>query len=305
MTAPVLADALGPRGRRQARIASAVAVVLIVLAIVWVVVRFNEKGQFDEAKLRPLTQWSVLKFLLVGLLNTVKVSATAMAGALTIGALMALGRLSRSWPPRLLAATYVEFFRGLPLYLLIIFCGFGLPQMGIRIPLFWALALGLTIYNSAILAEVYRAGILSLDRGQSEAAFSLGMGYWQTMGLVIIPQAIRRMVPAIVSQLVTLIKDSSLGVVIGYEELVRRSLITGEFFANVLQVLLLAASIYIVINYSLSRLARRLEIRQRRRYNAGAIRVTGVEDLAVVDASATAAVVNVPADVGSEAGELA
>ena len=129
------------------------------------------------------------------------------------------------------------------------------------------------------------------------------MGYWQTMGLVIVPQAIRRMVPAIVSQLVTLIKDSSLGVVIGYEELMRRSQITGEFFDNTLQALFVAAVIYIVINYSLSRLARRLEVRQRRRYKAGAIRVTGVEDLAVVNAAATRqAVIGIAGDMGGGRG---
>ena len=224
-----------------------------------------------------------MRFLLVGLLNTLKVSAVAMAGALVFGALLALGRLSRRWPLRLLASAYIEFFRGIPLYLLILFCGFGLPQLGYDITLFTALALGLTLYNSAILAEIYRAGILSLDRGQSEAAYGLGMTYSQAMRLVIVPQAIRRMVPAIVSQLVTLIKDSSLGVVIGYEELLRRSEITGEFFGNTLQALAVAAVFYIIINFSLSQVARRLEVRQRRRYNAGAMDVTGVEDLAVVE----------------------
>ncbi len=298
MTAPILADALGPRGRRQARVASVVAGGLIVVVLAVVIVRVNDKGQLDAAKWEPFTQWGVIKFLLIGLRNTLTVSVVAMVGALIVGAVLALGRLSRSWIVRLLATTYVEFFRGLPLFLLIAFCGFGLPQSGIAITLFSALVLGLVVYNSAILAEVFRAGILSLDRGQSEAAYSLGMGYWQTMGLVIVPQAVRRMVPAIVSQLVTLIKDSSLGVVIGYEELVRRSQITGEFFDNTLQALLVAATCFIVICYSLSRLARRLEVRQRRRYKAGAIRVTGVEDLAVVNATASANVMSTTGDMG-------
>ena len=288
MTAPILADALGPRGRRQAKIASIVAVVVIGALVIVAAGRLNEKGQFDAALWRPLTQWGVVRFLLVGLLNTLKVSAVAMAGALVFGALLALGRLSRRWPLRLLASAYIEFFRGIPLYLLILFCGFGLPQLGLDVTLFTALALGLTLYNSAILAEIYRAGIRSLDRGQSEAAYGLGMTYSQSMRLVMVPQAIRRMVPAIVSQLVTLIKDSSLGVVIGYEELLRRSEITGEFFGDTLQALAVAAVFYIMINFSLSQVARRLEVRQRRRYKAGAIRVTGVEDLAVVNAAATA-----------------
>ena len=165
MTAPILADALGPRGRRQAKIASIVAVVVIVALVVVAVGRLNEKGQFDAALWRPLVQWGVVRFLLIGLVNTLKVSAVAMAGALVFGALLALGRLSRRWPMRLVASAYIEFFRGIPLYLLILFCGFGLPQLGLDVTLFTALALGLTLYNSAILAEIYRAGILLARQG--------------------------------------------------------------------------------------------------------------------------------------------
>ena len=124
---------------------------------------------------------------------------------------------------RLPAIAFVEFFRGLPLYVLILFCGFGLIEVGVEISKFQALVLGLTLYNSAILGEVFRAGILSLDKGQTEAALAVGLGYWQTMLLVVVPQAFRRMIPAIVSQLVTLLKDTSLGFVILVEELLRRA----------------------------------------------------------------------------------
>jgi glutamate transport system permease protein len=206
-----------------------------------------------------------------------------------LGTLLALGRLARSFLVRLPAIIFVEFFRGLPLYVLIAFCGYGLPEVGVDLPKFNALVLGLTLYNSAILGEVFRAGILSLDRGQTEASLAIGLGYWQTMLLVVVPQAFRRMVPAIVSQLVTLLKDTSLGVIILVEELLRRSQLSAQFFSNPLQSFLIAALMYIVVCYSLSRLARRLEIRQRRRYSAGAIQVTGLEDLAIVGAEAEAA----------------
>ncbi|MDP8937102.1 MAG: amino acid ABC transporter permease [Actinomycetota bacterium] len=286
MTAPVLADALGPRGRRQARIASVVAGIVIAGLVVIAFGRLSERDQLDNRLWEPFTQWPVLKFLLGGLANTLKVAALAIVGALAVGALMALARLARTRVPRMVAAAYVEFFRGVPLYLLIAFCGFGLPRSGIDISLFGALVLALVLYNSAILGEVFRAGILSLDRGQSEAAFTLGLGYWQAMGLVVIPQAVRRMVPAIVSQLVTLLKDTSLGVVILFEELLRRTQIIGEFYDNILPATIVAAAMYIAINYSLSQVARRLEVRQRRRYQAGSIHVSGMEDLAVVGAQA-------------------
>jgi len=289
MTAPFVADALGPRGRRLTRIVSIVSVVVILGLVAVALDRLSDRGQLTAAKWKPFTQWSVDKFYLIGLLTTVRVAAVAMGGAILIGSVMALGRLSRTAPVRWLAWLYIEFFRGLPIFLLVLFCALGLPRYGVRLSLFWYLTIGLTVYNSAVLAEIFRAGILSLDRGQSEAASALGLGYWQSMLLVIIPQAARRMIPAIVSQLVTLLKDTSLGSVIAFEELLRRAQINGEFFGNRLQSLFIAAVLYIIVNFSLSRLARRLEVRQRRRYKAGSIAVTGIEDLAVLQAHTTAA----------------
>ncbi len=289
MTAPILADALGPRGRRQARIASVVAAVFIAGLLGLLLLRLQSKGQFEADLWKPFTIWAQWKFFLIGLLLTLKAAALAMGLSIVIGTLLALARLARTFLVRLPAVIFVEFFRGLPLYVLILFCGFGLIEVGVEISKFQALVLGLTLYNSAILGEVFRAGILSLDKGQTEAALAVGLGYWQTMLLVVVPQAFRRMIPAIVSQLVTLLKDTSLGFVILVEDLLRRSQLAAEFFGNPLQSVLVAAVMYIIVNYCISRVARRLEIRQRRRYKAGAIQVTGVEDLAVVGAQAEAA----------------
>jgi glutamate transport system permease protein len=286
MTAPFLGDELGPRGRRLTRIVSVISGIVLVAVAVVVISRLADKGQLDEAKWRPFTQWAVIKFFLVGLRITVQLALVSMAGAMVIGGFFALARLARTAPVRWLATAYVEFFRGLPLVLLIYFSALGLPSYGVEFEPFWYVALGLIIYNSAVLAEIFRAGILSLDRGQTEAAYSLGMGYWQSMMLVIIPQAARRMIPAIVSQLVTLLKDTSLGAAIAFEELLRRSQINGEFFQNRLQSLVVAAVLYIVVCFALSRLAARLEVRQRRRYKAGAIEVQGAGmDLAMVAAA--------------------
>ena len=289
LTAPVLGDALGPRGRRQARIATVVSLAVIAGLVFVAERRLAAKGQFKGSLWEPFTQWLPMKFLLVGLLNTLKVAIVAMVLSLTLGGFLALARLARSRLARFLAATYVEFFRSLPLYLLVAFCAFGLPASGVKIGVFTALVLALTLYNGAVLGEVLRAGIRSLDRGQTEAALAIGLGYWGAMLRVVVPQAMRRMVPAIVSQLVTLIKDTSLGIVVGYEELLRRGQISSEFFSNHLATYVVVAAMYITVCYSLSRLARRLEVRQRRRYNAGPIQVTGLDDLAVVGALAQAA----------------
>ncbi len=290
MTAPFIGDALGPRGRRTTRIVTAVSAAVIVGLVAVALSRLADKGQLDAARWRPFTEWGVIRFFLLGVRATVEVALVSMAGAMVIGALLALARLARAPVVRALALAYTEFFRGVPLILLVFFCALGLPRYGVRLSLFWYLAMGLIIYNGAVLGEIFRAGILSLDRGQTEAAHSLGMGYWQAMLLVVIPQAARRMVPAIVSQLVTLLKDTSLGAAIAYFELLRRARVNGEFFQNPLQSLVVAAVLYIAVNFTLSRVARRLEVRQRRRYKAGTIAVAGGgEDLALVGAHGEAA----------------
>lgn len=263
----MIGDELGPRARRVVTVASA-ASAIVLAGVAWVVyTRLRSKGQLAGRKWRFVTEASVWRFLLGGLAATLKVAAVAMVLAMALGALLALGRLAPQRAIRVAAATVIEFFRAVPLLMLIFFVARTFPKLGLNLSAFWFLAIALTAYNGAILAEVFRAGILSLDRGQSEAAQALGMGWWQTMGLVVVPQALRRMIPAIVSQLVTLLKDSSLGFVLPYEELLRRAQVLGESFKQgspILQALVIAAAMYIVVNVALSRLAQRLEVRQRR-----------------------------------------
>lgn len=280
MTVPVLADALGPRARRRVLVASVASGVALVGVAGLAVQRLNDRDQLAERLWRPLTDDAVLRFLWGGLANTLQAALVAMGFALVAGAFLVLGRLSHNAPVRWLTGAWVEFFRAVPLLLLILFSGLGLPKYGVDLDVFWYLVLALVAYNSAVLAEIFRAGILSLDRGQFEAAYAVGLSYRQAMASVIVPQAVRRMVPAVVSQLVTLLKDTSLGYVITYEELLRRGRITGEFYRNPLQSLAFVAVVYVVVNFALSTTARRLEDRQRRKYRAGEIRIAGVEELA-------------------------
>jgi glutamate transport system permease protein len=281
MTAPVLADALGPRARRRVLVASVAAGVIITAVLAVGVKRLADKGQLEWDLWEPLTEWSVIKFLLGGLGNTLKAAAAGMVLAIALGSALALLRLSRTAPLRWVATVWMEFFRGVPLLLLIFFTFFALPKYGVSITPFRALVLALALYNGAMLGEIFRAGILSLDRGQTEAAYAIGLRYWQSMLFVVIPQAARRMIPAIVSQLITLLKDTSLAFVITYEELLRRSRSTGEFFRNPLQTTVVVALLYIAVNFTLSRTAHRLEVRQRRRLGAAPITFAGAEDIAV------------------------
>ena len=266
-SALVIGDELGPRARRGVAIASAISAVLLA-GVAWVIYsRLRSKGQLTGRKWHFLAVAGVRSRLLGGLVATLKVAAIAMVLAMAVGALLALGRLAPQRAARVVAGTIVELFRAVPLLLLILFVARQFPKWGLPLAAFWYLVIGLVAYNSAVLAEVFRAGILSLDRGQTEASQALGMGWWQTMGLVVVPQAGRRMMPAIVNQLVTLLKDTSLGFILPYEELLRRSQLVGNSFklnSPLLQATVVAAVMYLVVNLVLSRVARLLEVRQRR-----------------------------------------
>lgn len=287
MSSSPLTDALGPRGRRRVLVASIIAVVVLVALVAVGLRRLGDNGQLDSEKWRPFTEWAVLEFLLRGLLNTLRLASVAMVLALVVGGIMALGRLSRRWWVRWPAGAYVEFFRGFPLLLLILFSVFGLRRQGVDISTYTALVLALAAYNSAVIAEIVRAGILSLDRGQGEAATAVGLTHGQAMRLVILPQALYRMIPALVGQIVVLLKDTSLGYFVQFEELLRRAQISGNFDRNLLQAFVVVAVMYIIVNMSLSQFARRLEVRQQRRYRAGRMAVPGTEELTTLASSSS------------------
>jgi glutamate transport system permease protein len=282
MTAPALGEELGPRGRRTVLLVTIAVALLLIAAAVAAVQRFASNGQLEAERWAWLWQNpDAVEFLLGGLGYTLRAAAVSMALALVLGAVLALTRLSLTRFVRWTSGTWTEVFRAVPLLLLIYFTARLLGRYGINVSNFWVLVIGLVLYNGAVLGEIFRAGILSLPRGQTEAAWSVGLTYWQSMRLVILPQALRRMIPALVSQLVTLLKDTSLGFVLPYEELLRRGQIAGEFTGFVLQAYIYVAVAYVVVNFALSRLARALETRQRRRYRAAPVQPTGVEDLAV------------------------
>ncbi|MCO6005363.1 amino acid ABC transporter permease [Actinoallomurus purpureus] len=223
--------------------------------------RFADHGMLAADQWRMFTQWPTLRFLLVGVQATVVVTAVAAAIAFPLGALVALARLSQSrylrWPAR----AYVEIFRAIPILLLLYVFLFGLPRLGLTLPTFWQLVVPIVASNSAVIAEICRAGILALDRGQSEAAYSLGMTYRRAMHHVVIPQAVRKVTPTLVGQLVRLLKDSTLGYVVSYIELLHQAQVLGEYYHIVLPAYLVVAAVYVAINMALSRLAHHLENR--------------------------------------------
>jgi glutamate transport system permease protein len=272
MTTPVLFDLPGPKAQARIRIGTAIGVVLIVGVIVFVLVRLGRNGQLDPQR------WAVLfdpasgvpQALGEALVATLQVALLGMVLASAFGLMLAVGRLSdRRWISAPVT-TFIEFFRAIPLLVVIFALYFVLPGFGVELSAFTALTAGLVLYNSAVLAEIFRAGILSVDRGQREAAFGLGMRKSQVMTYVLLPQAIRRMLPVLIAQLVVLLKDTSLGFIIGYFELLRQARSLVEFFTPTFgnqytfQIYVAAALIYITVNVLLSQLAKFAERRTHR-----------------------------------------
>ncbi|MFI1989246.1 amino acid ABC transporter permease [Actinoplanes sp. NPDC020271] len=219
MSSSVLYDLPGPRGKRRNLIIGVLATVGILALIAWVIYRFNETGQFEYRRWAQFEYQAVQTELLNGLLATLKAAGIAAVLALLFGAVFAAGRLSDHRILRAPSTGVVELFRAIPL-LVLIFFGYYVPlQYGWSISNLWALVVGLTLYNGSVLAEIFRAGINAVPRGQSEAAYAIGLRKGQMLRMILLPQAIRSMLPAIVSQIVVLLKDTALGFIITYPEL--------------------------------------------------------------------------------------
>lgn len=274
MTAPnVLIEELGPRGKRRVRIGTGLALLAGALFVVWAIVQLESNGQLEAERWTDLFEPATLEFLGRGLLATIQAAIVAGAIAIVVGFGLALMNLSNNRFSVGFAVGWVELFRALPL-LLMIFGVFFIDTSLARsrggdafLGVFWSLVVALVLYNSAVLSEIFRAGVRSLDRGQTEAAQSVGMSYWQTMFFVVLPQAVRRMVPAIVAQMATLTKDVSLGFVISYEEFVRRGAGTPNFpdtEVRNFQAYVAVGVVYFILVWTLAKLAERLETRQRR-----------------------------------------
>jgi len=249
------------------------------------------------------------KFLLEGFLVNLELALIGIVLSLIFGLLLALMRISNLRPVSFAAGIWVDVWRNLPLILIILYLALAVPTSWRQawsdaIPGFFPEALqdelvlgamlGLVLYNSAVLCEIMRSGILSLDRGQHEAAASLGLTYRQQMRFVILPQGLRRMVPATVSQLITLNKDTTLVSIIAIPEVIGHagSIISASAFgggvqAPLLQVYVVVGLLFVVVNFSLSRLSRRLEIRERERTGTTMETVSGLEDQVALETDVT------------------
>ncbi|PRX49581.1 amino acid ABC transporter membrane protein 2 (PAAT family) [Prauserella shujinwangii] len=263
----VLFDVPGPKARVRHNVYAVLGGSAIVALLAFIVFQFAKAGQFD-ADMWEWIQYEQVQLQLVAALgNTLRAFAAGAVLALLFGAIFAAGRLSDHAIFRVPSTIIVEFFRAVPLVVMIFFFHYGL-SLGAP---FYSVVIGLTLYNGSVLAEVFRAGILSLPKGQSEAAYAVGMRKSQVMRLVLLPQSLRAMLPAIISQLVVLLKDTALGFLITYEELIREARYLGgiaEFGRPFIPVAIVVGVVYIAMCLALTALAKYLEGRNRRNRKA-------------------------------------
>lgn len=265
MNSNFLYDPLGPNGRRRARYLTAVGALVGLAVVASLLVRLASRGQLDP------NRWAILvdintgvpQVLWQGYLSTLRAAAIAMVLALSIGPVLAIGRLSPNRLVRLVTGAVVELCRGVPLLLLMLFSALALSRLGVDFSLLWLVVLALVTYNSAVFCEIFRGGIESIDTGQTEAGLAMGLSRGQILRGILLPQAVPRMLPILISQMVILLKDTSLGFIVGYSELLRagRSLI--DFYGNrhALQIYLAVAGIYVATNLTISFLARAITTR--------------------------------------------
>lgn len=289
-TTSVLYDIPGPRQRRITLISSIVATLVLLVGAYFLIYKpLDDKGQFSMELWGPLIDPSNENFSPVwdriglGLRHTLIAAALAIISSLVVGTLLAVLRLQlksltqrrfaelatplayllRGLSVLLSAVTRVcvEVFRGLPVVLTIFFVARGFPEFGVTFDTLWYLVIGLTIYNSVVIAEILRSGMEGLPSGQAEAAAAIGLSPLQTTRMILLPQAFRIMLPALISQLVVVLKDTSLGFIISYEETLNIGKQIIGVLSNPIQVYFVIGVLFIVVNYSLSKLAQYVQHR--------------------------------------------
>ena len=264
-TSSVLFDYPGPKARARHRVYTVVAALLALAVLAWVLWKLGQAGEFDARVWDEMSQPNISKAYWDGLLTTLRAAGSAIVLSIVAGGLLTVARISDHAWVRWPSLVFVQFFRAVPLLLLIMFVYFGLG-----LGLYWSLVVALTLYNGSVLAEVFRAGLDAVPAGQSEAAYAIGLRKGQVLRLVLLPQSVTIMLPAIISQCVIILKDTALGAIVSFFDLVAVARNIATFVHASVVPLVVCALIFIVINYSLSRLAVYLEHRMSRRGRSGA-----------------------------------
>ncbi|WP_072415445.1 amino acid ABC transporter permease [Collinsella phocaeensis] len=250
-----LYEAPGPRTRRRMHVATAVSAVLVLMGIAAIVRQFYVTGQLAPRYWSFLTRPTTWAFLLQGFRGTVSVALVAGAIALVLGLLLMLGRMSSIRALSAACRGVIDFFRGVPSLLLIYFFFLVVPQYGIKLSSFWMITLPVALAASGVLAEVLRAGVNAVPAGQVEAARSIGMRPAQIMRTVILPQAVHFVIPSLISQLVVVVKDTTVAYVVSYPDLMQNARVLITNYDALVSMYLTVALVYILLNYAINKLS--------------------------------------------------
>lgn len=268
-TTRVLFDAPGPKAQVRYRILAVVGLLLLAAILYVVFDRFNEKGQLTGAKwdwVLGASAWQ--NYLIPGIIDTLRAAAIAIVCASVLALALAMARMSDVKPLRWVAGMIVEFFRAVPVLVMMLFIFYFLSHQGFfpsNLNPLIGVVVGLTLYNSAVLCEVIRNGVSSLPSGQREAGLAIGLSPSRVRRMILIPQSLTAMLPTLVSQVIVITKDTALGYIILYPELLTRARNLGSLESATMPAYLVVAVLFILLNYALSKLAEWIENRQRRR----------------------------------------
>jgi len=256
---PSVKDALfekpGPKALKRIRVVTALSLIALILLIILVIRQFYITGQLDERYWSFFLKFTTWRFLFIGLLGTVEAASIGGLLALFAGFLLMLARISRFKPLNIISAALIEFTRGVPTLLFIYFFFLVVPQMGIKMTALWKVVFPVSISACGIVAEVLRSGVNAVPKGQREAAISLGMSEGSTFIRIILPQAVRFVIPALISELVIVVKDTTFAYVVSFPDLMQNAKVLISNYDALLPVYLVVAVIYIIINYLLHRLS--------------------------------------------------
>ncbi len=264
-THQVLFDAVGPKARRRVVVLTMVSILVTLGLLVLAYAQFYQSGQLAPSKWAEFKQTSTWRYLLKAFGNTALAALGAGAIALPLGLFLALGRLSETKLVRWPCTAVIELLRSVPLLLIIYIFVSALPPYGINPDVFWKLVIPIGLCSGATIAEVFRAGILALPKGQTEAAIAVGLSPAQTFRLVVFPQSVRIVLPALIAQVVILLKDTTLGYVVSYGELQQSGKVLVASTGHLVQTYLIITVIFIGMNIVISNAASAIDRRMSRR----------------------------------------
>lgn len=268
----VLYDVPGPRAIVRNRILGVVTVVVVAAVLGFLIWRLADSGQFSAQKWQAFGHARIWEQFGVATLRTLAAFVAAAVGAIALGFILAIGRMSDHAWVRWPVTAIVEVLRAVPVLVMMMLIYYGLPVIGVKLESYWAVVIALVAYNGSVLAEVIRAGIESLPRGQGEAGAAIGLRKAAIMRLVLLPQAIRAMLPVIIAQLVVTLKDTALGFIITYPELLYFAKQLGSnalLGSPLIPSAIVAGAIYITMCLLLSFAAMKVEQRMRRSPKSG------------------------------------